>query len=94
MIGTSAGGIQPLRELVSALAADFPAAVFVGPAHSTLAPISELPLLLTRVGRLPAKHPESGEPIRHGQIYVAPLEHHLLPRFEAPPPASAIVSSG
>ena len=39
---------------------------------------SVLPSLLQRSGRLPAEHPPDGAPLRHGRIYVAPPDHHLL----------------
>ncbi len=76
-IGTSAGGIAALKELVGALPADYPGALFVvmhiGPeAHS------ELPSILARAGALPAVHATDGMPIRHGRIHVAPPDHHLL----------------
>jgi two-component system chemotaxis response regulator CheB len=37
-----------------------------------------LPDILSRSGPLPACHPEDGDPIRPGEIYVAPPDHHLL----------------
>lgn len=76
VIGASAGGVEALRALVEALPADLRAAVFivlhVG-SHK-----SELPFLLDRLGGLPARHAEDGEPIKPGQIYVAPPDHHLV----------------
>ena len=77
VIGTSAGGVEALAELVSRLPPDLPAAVFVVlhiPAYGT----SVLPGILSRRGPLPAVHPTDGEPVRHGRIYVAPPDHHLL----------------
>jgi two-component system chemotaxis response regulator CheB len=29
-------------------------------------------------GRLPASHPQDGDPITHGRIYIAPPDYHLL----------------
>lgn len=75
-IGASAGGVDVLREVVAGLPADFNAAVFVTlhiGAHR-----SDLPWLLSRAGPLPATHPVDGEPIRAGQVYVAPPDHHML----------------
>src|SRR3954447_10980396 len=77
MIGASAGGIPPLTKLVAELPGDLAAAVFVV-VHIPPSDRSELPTILARAGRLPAKHPESGEPLRSGQIYVAPPDQHLL----------------
>lgn len=76
VIGASAGGVDALLKLVTALPADLPASVFivlhVG-AHK-----SELPFLLERQGGLPARHPKDGDHIEAGQIYVAPPDHHMV----------------
>jgi len=76
-IGTSAGGVEALSKLVSYLPADLPAALLVVmhlPPHGT----SVLPQILSRAGPLRAVHPQHGEPIKRGQIYVAPPDQHLL----------------
>jgi two-component system chemotaxis response regulator CheB len=44
------------------------------PAYGT----SSLPDILSRAGPLPARHPDEGERIRPGVIYVAPPDRHLL----------------
>jgi two-component system, chemotaxis family, protein-glutamate methylesterase/glutaminase len=77
VIGASAGGIEALRELVSGLPADFPAAIFIVVHVPTDAP-SMLPRILSRSGPLPAGHAQDGERIQPGRIYVAPPNHHLL----------------
>jgi two-component system chemotaxis response regulator CheB len=77
VIGASAGGVQALSTLVSALPANLRAAVFIVlhiPADSP----SLLPEILARESQLPVEHPTSGERIRPGRIYVAPPDHHLL----------------
>ncbi|MDQ3248722.1 MAG: chemotaxis protein CheB [Chloroflexota bacterium] len=77
VIGTSAGGIEALSTLVAGLPVDLPAALFVvlhTPTHS----LRVLAKILMRHGRLPAKEAEDGELIRHGQIYIAPPDYHLL----------------
>lgn len=77
VVGASAGGVEALTTLVRGLPADLPAAVFVVlhiPATST----SMLPQILSRAGALSAYHPADGDPIRHGKIYVAPPDRHLL----------------
>ena len=76
VIGASAGGIEALRALVAGLPADLPAAIFVV-LHIGNHP-SILPQILTRSGPIPAVHPQSGEPIASGKIYVAPPDRHLL----------------
>lgn len=76
VIGASAGGVEAIRTVVSALPPDIDASIFVtlhiGSHRSTL------PWLLARAGRLPAIHPQNGEPIARGHIYVAPPDHHML----------------
>jgi two-component system chemotaxis response regulator CheB len=79
VIGASAGGLQPLTELVAGLPADLPAAVFVV-MHVTPYHRSALPEILSRSGPLPAAHAEHGEAILPGRIYVAPPDFHLLVR--------------
>jgi two-component system chemotaxis response regulator CheB len=77
VIGTSAGGLEALTTLVRSLPADFPAPIAV---VMHVAPDSPgvLPDLLTREGTLVARHPDNGERLEPGHIYVAPPDHHLL----------------
>jgi two-component system chemotaxis response regulator CheB len=77
VIGTSAGGIETLIALASALPADLPATIFVV-MHLAAWHDSALPEILSRHGPLPAVHPKSGEKIQRGRIYVAPPDKHLL----------------
>lgn len=77
MIGASAGGVEALRELVSHLPSDLPAAVFVV-LHISPNNGSVLPSILSRAGSLKAIHPQPGEVIAPGRIYVAPPNHHLI----------------
>jgi two-component system chemotaxis response regulator CheB len=77
MIGASAGGIEPLQQLVAGLPKDFDASIFVT-VHIPAWHKSGLPSILSRIGNLPAEHPKSGETIEPGHIYVAPPDHHLL----------------
>jgi two-component system chemotaxis response regulator CheB len=76
VIGASAGGVNALGTVIQALPADFPAALLVVlhlPPHSH----SALPAILARHGHLPAFHPEEGEDIKAGRIYVAVPDRHL-----------------
>ncbi len=76
LVGGSAGAVEAVCELVKHLPPDLPAAVFVvihlGRGRSSL------PQILDRAGALPALHPEHGEPIRSGRIYVAPPDRHMV----------------
>jgi two-component system chemotaxis response regulator CheB len=77
VVGFSAGGIDPLLQLVGALPADFPAALFIVhhfPPHS----VSALPAILSRSGPLDAAQAIDGEPIAPGRMYVARPDWHLL----------------
>jgi two-component system chemotaxis response regulator CheB len=79
VIGASAGGVAALKQIVSRLPADLPAALFVVLHVPADAP-SALPEILQRSGPLPALHAEHGALIEHGRIYVAPPDNHLLVR--------------
>jgi len=77
VIGASAGGVYASQDLVASLPEDFDAAIFVVlhvAAHSP----SFLPNILKASGALVAVHPNDGEAIASGRIYVAPPDHHLL----------------
>jgi two-component system chemotaxis response regulator CheB len=77
VIGSSAGGVKALIELVKGLPADFPGTIFVA---QHIAPYTEslLPHILSTTGPLPALHPEDGQPFEPGHIYIAPPDHHML----------------
>src|SRR3954466_5907983 len=77
VIGASAGGVEALRTIMSALPADLPAAVLVV-LHVPSYGGSVLPKILERAGDLPAEHPEREHPIEEGHVYVAPPDHHLM----------------
>src|SRR5262245_23954147 len=77
VIGASAGGNSVLIELAKQLPLDFPAAVFTA-YHMPAGAEGHLADALKTTGRLPAKHAEDGEEIRHGVVYVAPPDRHLL----------------
>ncbi len=79
VVGASAGGVEALAEFASRLPAGLPAAVFVV-LHMPAYGHSVLPDILNRRGPLPAAHPENGEAIQTGRIYVARPDYHLLIR--------------
>lgn len=76
VIGLSAGGLPVLRRLVADLPAGFAAPVLVVQ-HIGAHP-SQLARALDRCGSLPARFASHGEPLRPGQLYVAPPDCHLL----------------
>ncbi len=77
VIGTSAGGVEALKELAGGLPYDLPAAIFIVLHLSPTGP-SFLAEILTRAGPLPATQVVDKEVITPGRIYVAPPDHHLL----------------
>jgi two-component system, chemotaxis family, protein-glutamate methylesterase/glutaminase len=76
VIGASTGGVSALLQVAAALPPDLPAVIGVV-LHVGSMP-SILPQLLGARSALPAKHPEDGERLRPGTIYVAPPAHHML----------------
>jgi two-component system, chemotaxis family, protein-glutamate methylesterase/glutaminase len=77
VIGASAGGMEALQKLVSRLPAGLPASLFVV-RHLAPGATSVLPSVLSKAGPLPAGHPEDGDRVEPGRIYVAPNDHHML----------------
>ncbi len=77
VIGASAGGIDPLREIVGALPASFGAPVCVVLHSSTTSP-GFLDEILARASGLEVGWAEDGERLRPGRVYLAPRDHHLL----------------
>lgn len=79
VIGASAGGLELLLDLAAELPANLPAAIFVV-LHTAPGYVSSLPQLLSGRGPLPAAHPQHGDEVLPGRIYVAPPDNHLLVR--------------
>lgn len=77
VIGSSAGGVETLTRLCSGLRPDMPASILIAQ-HVSPSATSVLPQLLGRAGPLPAKHPQDGEGLKPGVIYVAPPDLHML----------------
>ena len=78
-IGASAGGVEALHVVATALAADFPVPVLVvqhmDPRHKSM-----LAGLLARRSRLRVKEAADGEEMRGGTIYIARPDMHLIVR--------------
>jgi two-component system chemotaxis response regulator CheB len=77
VIGSSAGGVTALQQLVAGLPASFRVPIFIVQ-HVAADNVSYLPDILTRCGLLPASHPKDGQAIAAGNIYLAPPGHHML----------------
>jgi two-component system chemotaxis response regulator CheB len=76
VIGASAGGLEPLRQIVAAMPISSAAAIFVvmhiGP-HPSI-----LPTILRRDGGPPVEFAQDAAAIEAGHIYVAPPDAHVL----------------
>lgn len=77
VVGASAGGIEALQTLLGGLPRDLDAAVLVV-LHTSGRGRSLLPQILNRASLLPVSHPQDGERLEQGHIYVAPPDFHLL----------------
>ncbi|HWC18822.1 MAG TPA: chemotaxis protein CheB [Terriglobales bacterium] len=77
VIGASAGGVQALTQIVGRLSSDIKAAIFVV-VHVSPDSTGLLPNILNRCSSVPAIEARDGAPIKHGVIYVAPPDRHLI----------------
>ena len=77
VIGASAGGLEALKEILSALPQNLEAAVFIV-LHTARHSGSLLAEVLGRVSKLPVSHPTDWEIFHHGRVYVAPPGNHML----------------
>lgn len=77
VIGTSAGGVQALSQVLPRLPADFPAPVLVV-VHVPPRQSNSLVDLFAAKCRLPVKEAEDKEPLAPGTIYFAPPDYHVL----------------
>lgn len=76
-VAASAGGVEALAQFVGALPAHLPATVLIVLHIPPTAP-SVLPTILSRAGRLPARHPLHDEPLAAGTILAAPPDRHMI----------------
>ena len=81
VIGGSAGGLQVLQTIVSALPWDFQASVFIV-LHTTEDSPGLLPQILNRYSKVPVMYAVHNAPILPSRVYVAPVgkRHMLLDR--------------
>jgi two-component system chemotaxis response regulator CheB len=70
-MGASWGGLNAYTRILSALPADFPAAILLVQ-HQHASAENRLPWLLARYCQLPVIAPEDKEEIQPGCVYVAP----------------------
>lgn len=76
VIGGSAGALEPLKQVITDLPADLPAAVFVT-LHISASSKSALGTILNRIGGIQAVVPKDGDPVRPGFLYTPTPDRHL-----------------
>jgi two-component system chemotaxis response regulator CheB len=76
-LAASAGGLNALTHVLSALAADFPAALVVvqhlDPRHRSV-----MADILNRRSRVPVAEAKEADAVQRGRAYIAPPNRHLL----------------
>jgi two-component system chemotaxis response regulator CheB len=77
VIGSSAGGISAIHEILQRLPADFPCPILIVH-HLSSQYRSHLAEIFTRNAQLTVKEAEDGEKITAGVVYIAPPDHHLV----------------
>lgn len=78
VIGTSAGGLQALRQLIEQLPKDFPVPILIVMHISADATGNGLLDVLNKSGQLKCAHAVNGEKAVPGNVYLAPSDHHLM----------------
>jgi chemotaxis response regulator CheB len=73
-IGGSAGATAPLKQILSRLPSDLPAAVFVV-LHIPSRGLGILSTVASSAGPLPVRQAEHGMPIENGHVYIAAPDH-------------------
>ena len=77
-IGASWGGLDAVQAVLAELPADLPAAVVVAQHRSASSQDGMLENALARRASMPVCLVDDKDPVRPGQIYVAPADYHLL----------------
>ncbi|MGF1635510.1 MAG: chemotaxis protein CheB [Cyclobacteriaceae bacterium] len=78
VIGTSAGGLSALKNLISQLRHDFPLPVLIVQHISPDATGNVLLNELNKLKTLKCQHAISGSALKPGYIYLAPSDHHMM----------------
>lgn len=78
VIGTSAGGLDALKRLISQLRNDFPLPILVVQHISADAIGNVLLKGLNSFGSLICQHAKNGDKLKRGHLYIAPSDHHLM----------------
>lgn len=81
LIGASAGGVEPIKEILSALPPDFPASVFIA-LHVDPRAERTLVSVLQRTCQLEVCYPTDEEYYMPSIVYVAPPGNHMLLTYQ------------
>ncbi len=76
-MGASAGGLQALQQILSAMPRDVEAALLVV-LHTADHSGSMLAHILQRKSNMPVSHPRDGDLIERGRVYIAPPGFHMI----------------
>ncbi len=76
-MGASAGGLQALQQILSAMPRDVEAALLVV-LHTADHSGSMLPHILQRRSNMPVSHPSDRDLIQRGRVYIAPPGFHMI----------------
>lgn len=76
VIGASAGGLAPLKQICSSLPADFPSVILIVVHVGSFE--NHLPLILARETPLQVRKARDGEVVAKPAILVAPSDRHML----------------
>jgi chemotaxis response regulator CheB len=76
-IGGFSGAAVPLKGILAALPADFPAAIFVV-LHIAARGIGVLATVASGAGKLPVRQAENGLSVENGHVYLAAPDRHLM----------------
>lgn len=77
VVGASAGGLSPLRQIISQFSPDMPASVLVV-MHLPVEPSSHLSQILAASGSAPVQWASDRLKLQPGHVYIAPANQHLL----------------
>ena len=77
VIGASAGGVPVLQYLCGSLPADLPAVIGVI-LHRDARHGGDVSAVYEKEGRIRVREAKDGDWLKHGTVYFAPADHHLL----------------
>jgi two-component system chemotaxis response regulator CheB len=78
VVAASAGGFSSIQMIAAAFPADLPAGIAVVLHRRVHADPHMLVSILQQRSRLRVVEPSDGEPFRHGSLYLAPMDQHLV----------------